>query len=76
MDKLFWNRSIFCGLLVFAVLGVFLFAGCSHFRGSEDYDAFSVTPETLHQIEPLELKERRRLGTCWRMPWPACPAWR
>jgi len=58
MSKIFLVRSFLCGLFIVVVLGSVLFAGCSHLRGSEDYDTFPVAaPETLRQIEPIDLKE-------------------
>jgi len=64
MGKIFSVKLILCGLFVFTAFGVVLFAGCAHLRGSEDYEALkAASPETLHQVETLDLKEAREEET-------------
>jgi len=49
--------SVLAGLFMTVGLGVVMSTGCTHLRGKEDYNVLKYAPETLHQIEPLELKE-------------------
>ncbi len=57
MSKIFSVKLFLRGLSIVAIFGIFLFAGCAHLKGSEDYYTFKAAPETLRQIEPIELKE-------------------
>ena len=59
MSRLFFVVFTLGRLCVIAGFGVVLLSGCSYFRGSNDYDALDVAPETLRQIDTLELKEAK-----------------
>ena len=61
MSKIFLIKSMLTGL--FIVFETFLFAGCTHMRGSENSETLKVTSEQLHQIEMLELKEAKEEET-------------
>jgi outer membrane protein len=57
MSKIFSVKLFLCGLSIVGIFGMFLFMGCAHLKGSEDYYTFKAAPETLQQIETIELKE-------------------
>lgn len=44
-------------IFVIAAFGIVLSAGCIHPKGNDDYYDYIASPETLRQIEPIELKE-------------------
>lgn len=45
------------GLLMAVVLGIMLFTNCAHSNNDKFSEGVKATPESLHQIEALELKE-------------------
>jgi len=57
MHKKISNRFVWAEWFIIIGLAGILFTGCAHFKGSNGSEALKVTPDTLHQIEPLELRE-------------------
>jgi len=53
-------KLIFPKSFIFSVLGVVFLSGCVHFRGEERYPVVKISPESLQQIETLELKETEK----------------
>jgi outer membrane protein len=60
MCKFISKKDVLIGLYVLMGFAVFLFTGCAHFKSNDEkYYAFKEDPDSVRQIETLEIEEAK-----------------